>query len=195
MAVMSWTPAAVSWARSAFAELVDLLPHDVTVIGIDEKTALLMDLTLGRCRVIGLGGVTLIHSGHRHASPGPDLRGTGLAEIAMQRESHVHVYRNGQSFPLSECCPLDHSLTLEGLPPLAWKQALEAKRRMDAGRQAAAQAAPVEADNASDQVQSLLAARQEARQRQDWPAADALRLQIAALGWQVVDYPGGARSW
>jgi cyanophycinase-like exopeptidase len=180
-----------------FAELMEQLPPDITVIGIDEKTALVMDLTVGVCRVIGLGGVTLIHTGHHHPSPGPDLGGTGLAEVAEQRDSHVHIHHNGEGFPLSECCPLDARLTLEGLPPLAWKQALEAQVRLQAERLAAAEAPPasrpVAADVAPDQVQSLLAARQEARLRKDWPAADALRLQIAELGWQVVDTPEGPK--
>jgi hypothetical protein len=171
------------------------LPLDVTVIGIDEKTALLMDPNVGICRVIGLGNVTLIHSGHKHAPPGPDLHGTGLAEVAGQRDAHVHIHRSGESFPLSECCPWEVHLTLEGLPPLAWKQALDAQARMQAERLTAGEATPatqpVGAEVAPDQVQSLLAARQEARLRKDWPAADAFRAQIAALGWQVVDTPEG----
>lgn len=180
-----------------FAELMAQLPPGLTVIGIDEKTALLMDLNAGLCRVIGLGGVTLIHTGHDHSLPGPDLRGTGLDEVAEQRQGHVHVYRDGETFPLSECCPLDLRFTLEGLPPLAWKQALEAQARLQAERRAAASAPaapqPVGAVAAPVEVQALLAARQEARARKDWPAADALRRQIAELGWQVVDTPEGQK--
>jgi cyanophycinase-like exopeptidase len=181
--------------RPRFAVLMEQLPPGLTVIGIDEKTALLMDLAAGACRVIGLGGVTLIHTGHDHYLPGPDLRGTGLAEVAAQRDSHVHVYRDGEVFPLSECCPLDLRFTLEGLPPLAWKQALEAEARLRAERQAAAAPAPqpILAEAAPQEVQALLAQRQEARARKDWPAADALRQQIAALGWQVVDTPEGPK--
>jgi len=183
--------------QTRFAELMRQLPLDVTIIGIDEKTALLMDPNVGVCRVIGLGGVTLIHSGHRHGPTGPDLHGTGLVEIARQRDGHVHIHRKGESFPLSECCPWEVHLTLEGLPPLAWKQALEAQARLHAERLAVAETPPapqpVDGEVAPEQVQSLLAARQEARLRKDWPAADSLRLQIAALGWQVVDTPEGQR--
>jgi cysteinyl-tRNA synthetase len=86
---------------------------------------------------------------------------------------------------------------LEGLPPQAWKQALEVQARLQAERQAAAAALqtpqPVAADAAPDEVQTLLAARQEARLRKDWPAADLLRRQIAELGWQVVDTPEGQK--
>ncbi len=52
---------------------------------------------------------------------------------------------------------------------------------------------PTAVDEAPAEVQSLLAARQDARQRKDWPAADLLRQQIAALGWQVVDTPEGQK--
>jgi hypothetical protein len=180
-----------------FSELMDLLPQDVTVIGIDEKTALLMDLSTGICRVIGLGGVTLIHSGHRHALPGPNLSGTGLAEVASHRNSHIHSYQNGESFPLSECCPLEAHPTVEGLPPLAWKQALEAQARLQAERQSAAETPSIPQPDLTElapvQILSLVNARREARLRKDWPAADALRDQITALGWQVVDTPDGQK--
>ena len=39
------------------------LPCDVTVIGIDEHTALVMDLGVGICGVMGLGGVTVLGKG------------------------------------------------------------------------------------------------------------------------------------
>jgi cysteinyl-tRNA synthetase len=41
------------------------------------------------------------------------------------------------------------------------------------------------------EVLRLVEARQEARGRKDWAASDALRAQIAALGWQVKDTPDG----
>jgi cysteinyl-tRNA synthetase len=42
-------------------------------------------------------------------------------------------------------------------------------------------------------MQALLAERQAARAARDWAKADALRQQIAAMGWQVVDTPEGTR--
>jgi cysteinyl-tRNA synthetase len=38
---------------------------------------------------------------------------------------------------------------------------------------------------------ALVGERELARARKDWSAADALRLQIAALGWLVKDTPQG----
>lgn len=180
--------------QSRFAELIELLPPDMTILGIDEKTALMMDLQGGVCHVVGLGGVTLIHTGHQHSAPAPDLRGSGLAELAEQRQGHIHIFPDGASFPLSECCPLDIRLSIEGLPPTAWKQALEAQRRLDEARQAA-EALPklTKVDAAPPEVQALVAQRQEARARKDWAQADVLRAQIAELGWKVLDTPEGPK--
>ncbi len=183
--------------QARFAELMEMLPADLTVIGIDEKTALVMDPKAGACQVIGLGGVTLLHTGHNHPAPGPDLAGTGLAEVAGQREGHVHIYHNGQTFPLSECCPVDLRGAVQGLPPAAWKQALAVQQRLLAERQAAVEAPPaaqpVAPDAAPPEVQALLAERQAARAAKDWARADALRKQIAEMGWMVVDTPQGAK--
>jgi len=44
-----------------------------------------------------------------------------------------------------------------------------------------------------DDVVRLLAARVEARKNQKWDEADRLRDAIAALGWQVLDTPDGAK--
>lgn len=178
--------------QARFAELMALLPPDLTVIGIDEKTALTLDLAAGVGRVGGLGGVTLIHTGHRHARPAaPNLRGTGLAEVAAQRAGHVHQYASGESFPLSECCPLEAPPPAQGLPPEVWRAALAAAARQEAARQAPP-AAPAPA-TPPPEVLALAEARQQARLRKDWPAADALRKQIEALGWKVADTAEGFR--
>ena len=173
-----------------FAELMKMLPPDLTVLGIDEKTALIMDLPAGTCHVIGLGGVTLLHTGHQHEPPAglPDLTGTGLAEVAEQRNGHVHQYLNGETFPLTECCPFRLPEAGAGLPPEVWQQAVASQ---DAGKEAG-EAEPA-TEPVPSQIRSLLVERQAARARKDWTAADHLRDQIAALGWQVLDTPQGPR--
>ncbi len=50
--------------KTRFAELMTLLPSDVTVVGIDEHTALVMDFESAQGNVIGRGGVTVIRAGH-----------------------------------------------------------------------------------------------------------------------------------
>jgi cysteinyl-tRNA synthetase len=58
---------------------------------------------------------------------------------------------------------------------------------LDLDRVWAGSAAVVPAD-----VLALVAARDAARAARDWPRADALRGELAALGWDVVDAPGGS---
>lgn len=48
-----------------FVRLHELLPADITIVGIDEHTALLMDLNNASGRVLGRGGVTIIRNGAR----------------------------------------------------------------------------------------------------------------------------------
>lgn len=173
-----------------FAELMKMLPPDLTVLGIDEKTALIMDPPAGVCHVIGLGGVTLLHTGHQHdlSSAAPDLAGSGLGEVAEQRNGHVHQYLNGETFPLSECCPFEIPKLDTGLPPEVWQRAIALK----SGFEQRGEARP-EPEHIPSEVQSLLEERQAARARMDWTAADQLRDRIAALGWQVLDTPEGPR--
>lgn len=71
--------------------------------------------------------------------------------------------------------------TTEGIPPEVWaatQQAVEAGESIDTPRP-------------SDAIQSLVAERTTARTRGDWTAADQLRDQIAAAGWNVRDTPDG----
>ncbi len=45
---------------------------------------------------------------------------------------------------------------------------------------------------AERRVEALVAARDAARAARDWARADALRADLAALGWEVVDGPTGS---
>lgn len=49
--------------QTRFEQLLALLPSDTTVIGLDEHTALVLDLAGGTCRVMGRSGVTLLKAG------------------------------------------------------------------------------------------------------------------------------------
>ncbi len=128
----------------------------------------------------------MIHTGHGHRDPAdqPELQGSGLAEVAELRNGHVHSYSSGQSFPLSECCPLEAPGFEMGLPGEIWRQAFEAQERREMQPEPLVPAIPVE-------VSELAAARQAARMSKDWAASDALRARIEALGWRVKDTPDG----
>jgi hypothetical protein len=172
--------------QTRFSELMQLLPSDLTVLGIDEKTALILDIYQGTARVIGLGEVTLIHTGHQHRRGlSPDLNGTGLEEVAQARNGHIHQYLHGQIFPLSECCPFELPDLRAGIPEAVWQTVLAAQPLQDEPEK------PPPQSPLPDQVQALVKARQDARAHQDWAAADALRRRIGELGWQVIDTPDG----
>jgi hypothetical protein len=174
--------------QERFAELMDLLPPDLTVVGLDEKTALVMDCCFGEGRVVGQGSVTLIHKGRRHVSAGghAGTEGDGLDEVVGQRqkrgvETHVHVYADGESFPLSHMGVLRIPQEGEGLPAEVWQAALEAGRLEPQAKEPPAE------------VLALLEQRHAARNNRDWAGADDLRSKIETLGWIVEDDPGGSR--
>jgi cyanophycinase-like exopeptidase len=172
--------------QSRFAELMAMLPPDLTVLGLDEKTALVMDVQTGSGQVVGMGGVTWIHTGHAAHEPAPDLAGSGLAEVARQRRGHVHRYASGETFLLSECCPFEVPSTGEGLPSVIWQQALQVQAHL--GVQGA-----VEVGAPPPQVLALVEQRQAARASKDWAKSDSLRGQILESGWQVQDTPEGPK--
>lgn len=111
--------------RERFARLVELLPAPSLVIGIDEKTALFMDLASMTARVIGIGGVTLIHHGESHESAhGQTLADQELSALARQMGSHVHYFQAGGVFPLNICCPFSLPEPGFGIPSTIWSRAL-----------------------------------------------------------------------
>jgi hypothetical protein len=171
--------------QSRFSQLMGLLPPGLTVLGIDERTALIMDIQEQVCHVVGEGGVTIIHTGHRAHAVGPDLQGSGLAEVAERRRGHVHIYQSGGSFHMAECCPMDTPARGRILWPEVWQQALESQDRLKAQQRSSESPAP------PPEVLELVHLRQAARQRKDWAAADELRKQITLLGWKVLDTPEG----
>ena len=172
-----------------FAELMRLLPPDLTVVGLDEHTTLVMDVQAGTGQVVGSGGVTLIHTGHAHEDLTPDLSGTGLAEVVRRRRGHVHQHLSGETFSLGECSPFEVPSTGEGLPALVWQRAIEAQVGLEAQRKTGESGKRV----VPAEVLALVEERVAARGRKDWAAADELRAKIAALGWKVEDTPEGPK--
>lgn len=167
--------------RERFARLMDLLPKGLAVLGIDEKTSLLMDPGNSDCRVMGAGHVTILHAGHQHVEEDTDhYSAQDLSLVARKRKSHIHLYGNREVFPLEKCFPLNQPQGGEGLDQEVWQHALEEGK------------ASVQ-DTPPEQVLRLLEKRKTARQQKDWAVSDNLRGQIAALGWNVVDDRDGQR--
>ena len=145
--------------QARFASLLALLPAPATVVGIDEHTALLLDLEARTCRVMGRGGVTLVRGG------------------AEQR------FPTGRTFAINELGPFHLPEPQTGLPPAVWASVQAAQAEAQA---AVAPAPPPE-------VLALVAEREAARSNRDWAQADALRQQLATLGWRILDTSEGPR--
>ena len=95
-----------------FEQLRDMLPPEVTIVGLDEHTALIMDLAAGRCRVMGAGAVTLLRRG-----------------VELRRES-------GQIFPATELGCFHLPEPGAGLPPDVWQAVRAAQARPAASPEA-----------------------------------------------------------
>lgn len=145
--------------QSRFELLYPMLPPDAVVLGIDENTALIVDIPAGSCEVMGQGGVVLIRRGEEK------------------------TFQSGRSFGLGELGPFRLPDPKEGLPDEVWQKAVDTLRQ---SQSESSQEPPRE-------VLALLEKREAARADREWIAADALREQIEAFGWQVMDTPEGPR--
>jgi cyanophycinase-like exopeptidase len=171
--------------KPRFVHLIELLPPDLTIIGIDEKTGLYIDPESGICKVIGLGGVTLIHTGqvHEESIDERDLRESGLQVISQSRSSHVHRFKDGDSFQLNRIGSFNRPTSSEGLTPEVWRLALLAKQKAKEGSESD--------DHPPSEVMALIEARKTARIQKKWSEADRLRQAIEKVGWTVMDTPDG----
>ncbi len=181
--------------QERFMRLMDMLPDGITVVGLDEKTALIMDPSSSECRVRGLGMVTLLHTVHNnfhnehpHAQLPiqNDLTGTDedLIKITDRRGGHVHQYQDGQVFPMIELGPFHPYHPEACLPATIWQKAVQARYsiKSDTGQ------------TPPEEVLLLIKARQVARQINNWVMADELRQQIVKLGWEIIDTKDGTVS-
>lgn len=143
--------------RPRFEVLREQLPEDVVIVGIDERTALLIDFQADTARTVGAGGA-LVQRGGEKVRLGPrDV--IELARLGLTRRPEP----------------------AEGLPSEVWERAARADEVAEQPL------AP------PDEVQVLAEKRALARTHRDWAAADRLRDEIAARGWQVQDAPDGYR--
>lgn len=83
-----------------FELLLAMLPKTMTVVGLDEQTALILDPQKCTCRVMGRGNVHLIQGGKEREFP------------------------HGSNFSLEELGPFRLPMPEDGIPPEIWQQAL-----------------------------------------------------------------------
>jgi hypothetical protein len=89
--------------QARFERLLEMLPSDVDVVGIDEHTALMLDFAAGQAVVFGGGGVSWLHGG---------------STIRMDA---------GASTPLAQLGLASQPQSSKDIPPAVW----EAARRTD----------------------------------------------------------------
>jgi hypothetical protein len=102
---------------------------------------------------------------------------SGVSSISLLREGGPKIFPSGSTFPVTELgevrCPSEAG---EGIRPEVWQMVQEPEEPLD---------------EPSALVLQLIERRKAARERRDWAEADALRSQLAALGWLVQDTPHG----
>ena len=84
--------------KARFAEMLKLLPADATIVGIDEHTALCLDVAADEiCGIIGRGGVTIIRDGQQSR------------------------FVSGESFPFAALGDIRLPDKSVGIPDIVWK--------------------------------------------------------------------------
>lgn len=144
--------------QARFEKLCDMLPPGNTIVGIDEHTAVILNINKGICKVMGKGTVTIL----------------------TQQKSHI--FEAGEVFALDLLGNWGMPAGGEGIASDVWQAAL-AQNKVKGEETAVS--TPTEA------VNQLVNERQQARKDKAWARADALRDEIAALGWEVHDTPSG----
>ncbi len=176
--------------KQRFLELIKMLPPELTIVGLDEKTALIIDPQSGNCEVIGVGCVTLIQTGTVHGGTvfEDELQESGLAGAIQLPDRTVRHFINGQSFSLSQIGSFYSPEGGKGLPRDVWEMALDIENSMHA-----AEIPSNREFHPPDELLELINTRQEARQNKNWQLADKLRDQIFSYGWNIVDTPEGPK--
>ncbi len=106
---------------------------------------------------------------------------SGVSSVTLLRACNPKIFPAGAVFPMEELGELRLPENPEtGISEKAWKMASNVVQ-------------PADFINAPAEIAELLERRQQARLQQDWAKADALRHQLAALGWTIQDTPGGQK--
>lgn len=131
-----------------------MLPPSATLLGIDEHTAVVLDLAVGEARVMGRSGVV------------------------VRRGGEENRFQRGETFPLDFLGEIRLPALEEGLPPEVVEEVLAAE--------SAKEQLPPE-------VTARIEEREAARRARDWARADAIREELARMGYVVEDTPQGPR--
>ncbi len=104
----------------------------------------------------------------------------GRGKVTVIRAGQSQRFGPGERLPLRGLGPFRRLASRPAIPEDVWAEAVAAQT-----------ATGMPATEPPSEVITLVDARQAARARHDWAAADALRRQVADLGWKVLDTPDG----
>jgi hypothetical protein len=108
----------------------------------------------------------------------------GKDTVTILRNDKAQVFQTGSSFPLDILGEWHIPEGYAGIEQSIWEQAIQVEKERETEK--------LVTPEPSEEVLSLTNARSEARVNEDWVTADALREQVAALGWLIKDTPDGS---
>jgi cyanophycinase-like exopeptidase len=179
-----------------FARLQALLPATAVVLGIDEHTAVSLDLAAEAGTVRGKGGVSAVRGGEElrfetgekfpldALRPGPAAGQISAPEEAANRASEAAETMGRAAVRIGAGdLPSGLRLAAEAVSPEAAAILLQA-------------AATAESDQATDTelaplLNLLIEMRASLRERGEWALADGLRDRLLAIGFELRDTPEG----
>ena len=180
-----------------FGRLEALLPQSATVLGVDEHTAVTLDLGLDSAAVQGKGGVSVVHGAEtsriesggsfslndlRRDGSAASPRATGPVEAAAPPDAIGRAAARIGSGDL----PGGLRLAAEAAPPGTAALLLQAA--------SAAQDARAGDDELGPLLNILIELRSSLRERGEWALADGLRDRLQAIGFELRDTPEGT-TW
>ncbi|MBN1977314.1 MAG: cysteinyl-tRNA synthetase [Anaerolineae bacterium] len=142
------------------ARLEALLPATTTLLGIDERTAVVVDFVQETAQVMGQGSAT------------------------VRRDGKQQSFTSGQTFDLNMLGKARGPALKEGLPAEVVEAVLAEER---------VEKTPPSAETPPPEVASIIRKREAARQAEDWTQADALREELARIGYLIEDTSQGPR--
>ena len=179
-----------------FGRLRALLPPSATVLGIDEHTAVTLDLDRGVAEVRGKGGVTILRGPEQTGHPNGEtfsLEGLATATAAgaeragrpLPAETEPSVALIGQAATLVGAGDLSAGLRIAADEAPGDLAALLHQAA------AAAERAEPSDDVLGPLLQILIELRNGLRERGEWALADGLRDRLVGIGIELRDTPEG----
>lgn len=173
--------------------LETMLPADVFVLGIDEHTALVVDLDEDRVSVRGRGGVTVRVRGRSSLLPaGEEIALADLKRLASQPPTRLAA---------PDQAPEPRAATDETRVRSLRREVLaddDPERTRSRVVRLGEMAESLERDRGrllQPLVEALLDVRQSARARGDWATADMIRDRLVNLGVEVSDAADGTTAY